>query len=241
VASPRKRNQIAGQFAARPIEMMQSPAYRVLSRAAHQILARVEIEHAHHGGADNGHLPVTYEHFVEYGLDRKAVPPAIRELAALGFIEVTQRGCGGNADFRRPSHYRLTYRHAKGETGDGTHEWRKIETVKQAEERAQHARRNTDSRAREIAIAHHQKQKPGGGLAHISGAVSTPANGVSSGVLFTPTSSGALSTPTSISRLGSTFKPSGGGDDEHPGPQSDGNMLPGDCRALAGKRVDTLA
>jgi hypothetical protein len=151
VASPRKRNQIYGQFAARPIKMLESPAYRVLSRAAHQVLARIEIEHAHHGGVENGHLPVTYEHFVEYGLHAKAIPPAIRELVELGFIEVTQRGCGGNAEFRRPSHYRLTYRHAKGETGDGTHEWRKIETIEQAEDVAQQARRNTDTRAREIA------------------------------------------------------------------------------------------
>jgi hypothetical protein len=72
MANPRKRNQIVGQFAPRPIEMLESPAYKVLSRAAHQVLARIEIEHAHHGGTDNGHLPVTYEQFVEYGLHRKA-------------------------------------------------------------------------------------------------------------------------------------------------------------------------
>jgi hypothetical protein len=113
MANPRKRNQIAGQFAARPIKMLESPPHRGLSRAAGQVLSRIEIEHAHHGGTDNGRLPVTYEQFVEYGLHRKAVPPAIRELEALGFIEITQRGCGGSADFRRPSHYRLTYRHAK--------------------------------------------------------------------------------------------------------------------------------
>jgi hypothetical protein len=43
---------IAGQFSARTITMLESPAYRVLSRAAHQVLTRIEIEHAHHGGKE---------------------------------------------------------------------------------------------------------------------------------------------------------------------------------------------
>jgi hypothetical protein len=41
----------------RLIEMLRSPAYRALSRAAHQVLARIEIELADHGGMDNGKLP----------------------------------------------------------------------------------------------------------------------------------------------------------------------------------------
>ena len=94
----RKRNAIAGQFAARPIQMLESPAFRVLSRGAHQVLARIEIEHAHHGGMENGALPVTYDHFVEYGLHRHAIAPAIRQLVALGFIEVMRRGCALNGD-----------------------------------------------------------------------------------------------------------------------------------------------
>lgn len=120
-----KRNAIAGQFAARPIPMLESPAYRTLSRAAHQVLSRIEIEHAHHGGVENGELPVTYDHFVEYGLHRHAIAPAIRELAALGFIEVMRRGCALNGDLQQVSLYRLTFRHAKRAAGDGTHEWRK--------------------------------------------------------------------------------------------------------------------
>ena len=38
--SYRRRNTIGGQFAPRLIEMLRSPAYRALSRAAHQVLAR---------------------------------------------------------------------------------------------------------------------------------------------------------------------------------------------------------
>src|SRR5215471_4459427 len=93
-----RKNRIAGQFAARTIEMMESPAFRVLSLSAHRLLARIEIEHAHHGGNDNGSLPVTYEDFVEYGVERHAIAPALRECEALGFIEITERGRAGNAE-----------------------------------------------------------------------------------------------------------------------------------------------
>ena len=53
------------------------------------MLSRIEIEFLHHGGKDNGKLPVTYEQFVEYGMDRAGIAPAIRETEALGFIEVS--------------------------------------------------------------------------------------------------------------------------------------------------------
>jgi hypothetical protein len=54
-----RHNKIAGQFAPRLIEMLESPAYRVLSGPAHRILSRLEIEHGHHGGHENGRLPVS--------------------------------------------------------------------------------------------------------------------------------------------------------------------------------------
>jgi hypothetical protein len=87
--SPRRKNRIAGQFSARTIEMMESPAYIALGGSARKILDRLEIEHAHHGGNDNGKLPCTYEHFFEYGVHRHSIAPALRELEALGFIEIT--------------------------------------------------------------------------------------------------------------------------------------------------------
>jgi hypothetical protein len=159
-----RRNQIAGQFTARPILMLESPAYRALSRGAHQVLARIEIEHAHHGGTENGVLPVAYDHFVEYGLHRHAIAPAIRELVALGFIEVMRRGCALNGDLRQASLYRLTYRNAKDAEGDGTHEWRKIATIEQAESLAKNARLEVDPRVRDLAIARAQKQNTSDGF-----------------------------------------------------------------------------
>jgi hypothetical protein len=118
-----RRTSIGGQFAPHTIEMLRSPAWRVLSLSARRVLDRLEIELADHGGIDNGKLPVTYDDFVRYGIDRHAIAPAIREAVALGFAQITEAGRAGNAEFRRPSLYRLTYRHTKTAPTD---EWRKI-------------------------------------------------------------------------------------------------------------------
>ncbi len=128
---PRRKNRIAGQFSPRSIEMMESPAFEVLSLGAHRILARLEIELAHHGGNDNGRLPVTYDQFVEYGVRRHAIRPAIGELEALGFIEVTEHGRAGNAEWRRPNKFRLTYRHVGN--AKPTDQWRNVRTKHDAE------------------------------------------------------------------------------------------------------------
>ena len=61
-----KHNKIGGQFAARFI-MMESPVYRVLSQSAHRALSRIEVEWAHHGGQDNGQLPVRFENVLPLG------------------------------------------------------------------------------------------------------------------------------------------------------------------------------
>src|ERR1700730_13491833 len=113
----KRRNSISGQFAARLIEMMESPAFRVLSLSARRLLDRVEIELAHHGGKDNGRLPITYDDFEVHGIHRHAVAPAIRETVALGFLQITEPGRAGNAEFRRPNLFRLTYRPAQDVVG----------------------------------------------------------------------------------------------------------------------------
>lgn len=118
--------------------MLESPAFRELSLAAHRVLARISIEHAHHGGAENGRLPVTFDQFVEYGIHRHSIAPAIRELVALGFIEVTEQGRAGNREFRRPNLFRLTYIYeAKAKP---SHEWQRIETKDEAQTKAKLAR-----------------------------------------------------------------------------------------------------
>jgi hypothetical protein len=127
----RKRNSIAEQFIPYTVRMLESQAYQVLSLSARRVLARIEIEHAHHGGNDNGKLPVTYDDFVHYGVNRHAVGPAIRECGALGFTEITERGYAGNAEFRRPNKFRLTYIHTG--RAQPTHEWDRIKSIEEAE------------------------------------------------------------------------------------------------------------
>jgi hypothetical protein len=144
----KRRNSINGQFAARLIEMLESPAYRVLSRSGHMALARIEIELAHHGGNDNGRLPVTTEDFVQYGMHRTSVAPAIREAEALGFIRITERGHGGNAEYRSPNRFYLTY--ARGRDSNRhppTDEWRRIKTFEEANQIARAARNNKSTLA----------------------------------------------------------------------------------------------
>jgi hypothetical protein len=100
-------------------------------------LDRIEIEMADHGGTDNGRLPVTYDDFERYGIHRHAVGPAIREVVALGFVEITEAGRAGNAEWRKPNLFRLTYRQTKYEL---TNDWDKVKTPEEAEAIAQSAR-----------------------------------------------------------------------------------------------------
>jgi hypothetical protein len=120
-------NSIPGDFSWRLIDMLESPAFRILSLSARKILDRLEIEFHQHGGNpfDNGDgLPCAYDHFEEYGVHRHAIGPAIRELVALGFVEVTRPGCAGNASERQSARYRLTYRRAYS-NHQITDEWRR--------------------------------------------------------------------------------------------------------------------
>jgi hypothetical protein len=72
----KRRNRLNEQFSARYISMLESPAFRVLSRGAHQFLTRLEIELAHHGGNDNGRLPLTYQDLIDYGMSRNQTYPS---------------------------------------------------------------------------------------------------------------------------------------------------------------------
>jgi hypothetical protein len=131
--------------------MLESPAYRVLSLSAHRVLSRIEIELGHHAGKENGRLPVTYVDFVAYGVSKHAVAPAIHELEALGFIEA-EHGRGGNAEWRIPNKFRLTYRPTCYAPYAQTDEWKLIKTVERAEELAKAGREKTKPAPRKSTI-----------------------------------------------------------------------------------------
>jgi hypothetical protein len=153
----KRRGKIDGAFSARLIEMLESPAYRALSLTGHRVLDRIEIEHFHHGGKENGRLPVTKQDFIKYGVHNDRVAPAIRECEALGFIRV-KHGRGGNAEHRQPNKFFLTYVYARGNHGQPPpHDWRKIKTIEEAEANARAARVNKNERA--VRFAQQRAQK----------------------------------------------------------------------------------
>jgi len=139
------KNKFSDPFVKRTFRMLDSPAYRVLSQAAHRVLSRIEVELGRHGGKDNGKLPVTMDNFVEYGIHRHAISPAIRELEELGFIQVN-RGVAAKAGQRRPSLFRLTYLPSFGE--DPSNEWASVLTVEDAAEIAKEARSRKSTEGR---------------------------------------------------------------------------------------------
>jgi len=98
-APPGRATRYSGPFVGRLGEMLESPAFMILSGAAQRVLFRLEIELLHHGGNDNGKLVVTFDQFEKYGVRRKSIASALRELEALGFIEVVEHGCAGNAGY----------------------------------------------------------------------------------------------------------------------------------------------
>jgi hypothetical protein len=137
----KRRNRLNGQFRAHLIEMLESPAWRVLLLSERRVIDRIEIELARHGGNDNGKLPVTYEDFVEYGVSRRLVAPAMRVVEALGFIRVTEHGRGGNAEYRQPNKFFLTFARGRDSRAQPpTDDWRKIKTIEEAEMIATEAR-----------------------------------------------------------------------------------------------------
>ncbi|MGY8631844.1 hypothetical protein RAD15_05010 [Bradyrhizobium sp. 14AA] len=130
---------IEGQFVALQIEMINSPAWKTLSLSARRVIDRICIELANHGGKDNGKLPVTIDQFVEHGMDRHAVAPAIREVCALGFVEKTKQGRVSAGGFNEASEFRLTFTYTDAKCPP-THEWRRFPDLFAAQQVAQAAR-----------------------------------------------------------------------------------------------------
>ena len=198
----KRRNSIDGQFAAHTIEMIRSPAWCVLSLSARRVLDRIEIEHADHGGNENGRLPVTYDDFERYGIHRHAIGPAIRETVALGFAEITERGRAGNAEFRSPHKFRLTYFHAG--RAPPTNEWQRIKTIEEAQ-LARAARREV---AQKTKVQWRKTPNLSGGNRHRKRQFHSAETAT--------TRLSADSTTTSISRRGKARRPTGEGRQRRP-------------------------
>ena len=145
MAKSKSRNALAENWVSYPRSMLESPAFRVLGHTAIRVMHRIEVEHMAHGGAENGRLIVTYDQFEEYRVSRNSVGPAIRELVALGFLEITEKGIASNEN-GRPNRFRLTYVNVKSRE-QPTNEWRRVMTIEEADRLAKEARAEKDQRA----------------------------------------------------------------------------------------------
>jgi hypothetical protein len=121
-------------------QMLESPAYRVLSGGGHGVVARVALEHMAHGASLNGSLPVTYNDFEAYGIRRRSIRQFLEEAVVLGFVARTQKGRKAIGEFEgAPALYRVTWL----PTHDGqaaTNDWMKFATVEDAKQAVRKAR-----------------------------------------------------------------------------------------------------
>jgi hypothetical protein len=158
----RKRNRIKGSFSPRTTEMLESPAWRVLTLAAHRVIDRIDIELRHNAGHRNGDLIITFDQFEQYGIHRHSIAPALHLAEALGIV-TNKRGRAGNATWRTPSRYGLTYQPT--DHADATDDWKKIRTMEEAE------------RVAKQVSDQNRKTKPSGGIRTASVRNPTPKNG----------------------------------------------------------------
>jgi hypothetical protein len=125
---------IDAQFLRLPFDVLNSFALRLLNIHEVRVLRRLEIEYVRKRGKENGKLIVTFADFEAYVVQRKEIGPALRVLQALGLIEQTYQGRGGNREYRSPHQWRITYL----ETWEGskrcaaTHDWVNVNSLRQA-------------------------------------------------------------------------------------------------------------
>jgi hypothetical protein len=102
-----KDDRTRRQFFWVPIDVLESPEWRLLSINELRILERLLIENIHHGSERNGQLCVSYGQFVEFGIGRRFIAPAIRQLIEVGFLAMSTSVRQGSQ--RAPNLYRLTF------------------------------------------------------------------------------------------------------------------------------------
>ena len=130
-----------------PRDLLASPAWNALSRQAQRFVNALMIEHADHGGEENGRLKCPYDILMERGMRRAAIKSAIHETQALGLVDA-DLGRRSHGARRLPSVYRLTWLG----TPDGlmpTNEWKAIKNEEEACVRIENAMENL---ARERAV-----------------------------------------------------------------------------------------
>jgi hypothetical protein len=143
-AGRKRANEIGGGgFAPHRLDMLKSPAWSALSPYSLRIHSRLELEHLSHAGKENGNLLCTYQDFRKCGLCKATIAKGLRELEALGFLQIV-RGFSGVANECEANRYRLTHLPAYGDRPSD--EWRNIETLDEAKAIAKKARKTLSTR-----------------------------------------------------------------------------------------------
>ena len=129
--SPKRRNQINEQFSARLISMLESPAYRALSRASRLVISRIEVELARHGGNDNGRLPARPTSSSSSGCTVVRSPPPYGKPRRLDLSASPNAGVVGTRNTEAPNKFFLTFAYGRTSRQEPpTHDWRRIESLK---------------------------------------------------------------------------------------------------------------
>ena len=89
--------------------LLNSVAWRSRSIPLVHILERLELEQLAHAGTSNGQLFVSFEQFVEYGISRKSIKPAIQLGTDLGLLSRTALAPARSHTIRPAQGYRLNY------------------------------------------------------------------------------------------------------------------------------------
>lgn len=105
-----KRLEVETPFVTSPMALLDAEVFHALSPYALKAFMRILTEHGRHAGKENGRLIVTYQNFVDYGIPRSRVRPALNELHHAGII----RFCDPedrykNTVGRPPNVFRLTF------------------------------------------------------------------------------------------------------------------------------------
>ena len=110
-------------------DMLESLAYRALSRAGLQMLACLMVEHCNHAGKENARLAVSWNAFEAVGIHRGMIQQTLDEVTRLGFVEIVDRGHRGyGAALGRRAVFRLTFAGVvdSDKWGRPTNEWATI-------------------------------------------------------------------------------------------------------------------
>ncbi|MCV0394122.1 MAG: hypothetical protein K5872_22860 [Rhizobiaceae bacterium] len=123
MARPR-RGSIKGPFVPHTLDLLQSASWAERTVPLMRILDRLEVEHLRHAGTRNNRLFVSYGQFVESGISRRAIAPALTLGEELGLLKIVRPSASYGGIIRPPTAYGLTY--APDATGNTTNEWRRV-------------------------------------------------------------------------------------------------------------------